>query len=192
MGKGTTDGRAKLAASAFGIVIVKLAAAVAFGLPFLLVGCCLLWLFHTDIYQAYKLNRYANEFHQLQHPSSTTLVESYQGTPSWGSNECAYFVGELRTYASGEQEVIEFYSEQEKKEPLSEHIYIIFVEEQELTETTHVGSKPRYGDDLAIIAAEEAITSSYDWGLSFSALEGKYYVVYFVYIGRAYLDYKCH
>jgi hypothetical protein len=188
-----TSSRAKSMTMAFGTiaVVVKLAVA-AFSLPFLLAACYLLWVFHTDIYQAYKLSQYASEFHRIQHPSGTLLVESYQGYPSWGENECAYFVGELRMYANGEQEIIEFYSEQKRKEPLSEHTYVTFIKEQELTETIRVGDEPRYKDDLAIWTAEDAITSSYDWGISLSTLEGQHYVVYFVYIGRAYLDYKCH
>lgn len=155
--------------------------------------CIFTRFFVMSAYQEASLDGFARRFHRLEHPPGTVLIESHQGRPYFGENECAYFVGELREYSGERQDVIEFYVNQERKNPFSDNMYVLFLEDGEFTESIPVWEGASPWRNEAVWAAEGTISSSYpspdDWGLSPSTLEGKLYVVYFAYIG-GYLDYK--
>jgi hypothetical protein len=149
-------------------------------------------MFGIDVYQESSLGEFARRFHRLEHPPGTVLVKSHQSRPYTYGDDRAYFVGELREYSGERQDIIEFYVNQERKKPFAENTYVLFLEGREFTESIPVWEGASSWHSDAVVAAESVISSPYpspdDWNLSPSALEGRLYVVYFVYIG-GYLDY---
>ncbi len=151
---------------------------------------CVFWFFGPWIHQDSRLRQFSRAFDQFLHPADTILIDSYQGTPHYASNYCAYFVGELRTYSGEKQEIIDFYSNQEVPSLVDEgNIYVVFVEDQSFSTAV-----PVYEDDHWRHYSQEAqvMAIEWSWDLSPSALSEKpHYVVFFTYIGDYYFDYRC-
>jgi hypothetical protein len=181
--------------AAIGVVIVNKARKFwqILGLLVILGACVspyVFWWVAPMIYQDGRLRQFYRAFNQYLHPTDTTLVDSFQGMPHYASNYCAYFVGELRTYSGGKQEVIDFYSNQDTPSFIDGgNIYIVFVDDQNFS-----AAIPVYEDHWRHYSQDaQAEAIEWSWDLSPSALSEKpHYIVYFTYIGDYYFDYRCH
>ena len=162
------------------------------GLLVILGACnfpCAFWFLGTTIHQACRLRQFHRAFDQFSHPTNTVMVDSFQGTPHYASNYCAYFVGELRTYSGEKQEIIDFYSNQDVP-PLIDrgNIYVVFVEDQNFS-----ASIPVYENDPWFYEKDIQKNAFWSWEISSSNLgETPHYIVFFTYIGDYYFDYRCH
>lgn len=83
---------------------------------------------------------------------------------------------------------LEFYTNQEREEPFSDHMYVVFLEDGGFAESVPVWREPI---DWDVIMAEDAISSSDYWGLVPSVLEGRLYIIYFSYGGGPWEYTRC-
>jgi hypothetical protein len=168
---------------------VIVVAALTFACIF--VYCCG-FMIAPWIYQEIRLASFNSAFQDIPHPAGTTLVERKTGLIHTTTNDCAYFVGELRRSEGTRQEVVDYYRGQRRKDPFGEDWYLVFVgdtglESREICLDGESDSSrecwPAVGPDL--------LENTEDWTIP-HPLTGNFYIVFFAYEGSFYLDRRCH
>jgi hypothetical protein len=98
-----------------------------------LLGLFLLYSLYDRLVTATRLNGYEETFQGLEHPQDTTLIDAFKFKFSYYpatyqdesiQNQCAYLVGEVRSYASGWDELKAFYKDKTLSHGDTEEIHV--------------------------------------------------------------------